>query len=78
MLRRSDIGWCDYSGGDLNFVIGCTPKSEGCAHCYGFRWAARAGRDFTEIRTYPQKLGRLWRAKWSPNGRPYRRGPGSK
>jgi len=77
-LRRSGIGWADYSGKDLNFIIGCTKKSEGCANCYGFRWAKRAGRDFREIRTYPQKLGRLWRAKWSPNGKPYRRGPGSK
>lgn len=77
-LRRSNIGWCDYSGTDLNFIIGCTKKSEGCANCYGFRWAKRAGRDFTEITTYPQKLGRLWRAKWSPDGKPYRRGPGSK
>jgi protein gp37 len=78
ILRRSTIGWCDYSGASLNFIIGCTPKSEGCANCYGFRWAKRAGRDFREIRTYPQKLGRLWRAKWSPDGKPYRRGPGSK
>lgn len=78
MLRRSKIGWCDYSGGDLNFIIGCTPISEGCANCYAAAWAKRCGRDFSKITTYWDKLDRLLKAKWDPGDRPYRRGPGSK
>lgn len=76
-MRRSGIGWCDYSGADLNFVIGCQKISEGCANCYGFRWAKRAGRDFAQVITYWDKLNRLWKARWSPGDQPYRRGPGS-
>lgn len=78
MLRRSKIGWCDYSGGDLNFIIGCTPISEGCINCYAAAWARRCGRDFSKITTYWDKLNRLWKAKWEPGDMPYRRGPGSK
>jgi protein gp37 len=77
-LKRSNIGWCDYSGGDLNFVIGCTPVSEGCANCYARTWAKRAGRDFSNIVVSRQKLDRLWKARWEPRDTPYRRGPGSK
>lgn len=78
MLRRSRIGWCDYSGGDLNFIIGCTPISEGCANCYAAAWAKRCSRDFSEVTTYWDKLNRLWKAKWKPSDQPYRRGPDSK
>ena len=76
-MRRSKIGWCDYSGGDLNFVIGCTPISEGCKNCYAAAWAKRCGRDFSNVRVYSDKLDRLRKAKWDAGDRPYRRGPGS-
>lgn len=78
MLRRTKISWADYSGGDLNFVIGCTPVSEGCKNCYAKAWAKRAGRDFDDIQISWEKLNRLWKATWDPSNEFYRRGPGSK
>ena len=78
MLRRTNIGWADYSGGNLNFVIGCTPVSEGCAHCYAKTWADRIDRDFSDIQIYRDKLSQLYNTRWSPGDVPYRRGPGSR
>lgn len=79
MLRRSNIGWCDFSGADLNFIIGCTPVSEGCANCYAHRLIeGRQGRDFSEVRLYHEKLDRLSNAVFEENGAPFRRGPGSR
>jgi len=74
---RSKIGWTDYSGGDLNFVIGCTPVSEGCKNCYARAWAERWDKSFA-VRTYPDKLERLRYWKPDPGDVPYRRGPGSR
>ncbi len=67
-MEHSKIGWTDFSGGDLNFVIGCSPISSGCLHCYAATWARRAGRDFSQVTTYPQKLKRLERAQWMHAG----------
>ncbi|MFH1484946.1 MAG: DUF5131 family protein, partial [Chloroflexota bacterium] len=79
MLKRSNIGWCDYSGGDLNFIIGCTPISEGCTNCYAKTWAKQAGRLWVDVVHISwEKLNRLWKAKWEPGDTPYHRGPGSK
>ena len=77
--RHSNIGWTDFSGGDANFVIGCTPVSEGCTNCYARRWAQRWGRDFG-VRTYPGKVARLatWQPKPPPEVGHYKRGPGSR
>jgi len=61
-MNLSTIGWTDYSGGDLNFVTGCTPISAGCAHCYARRIYGRFGRDFSQVQTHPEKLARLERA----------------
>lgn len=72
MLNKSSIGWTDYSGGDANFIIGCTPASEGCKHCYAASWAERHRWDFSDLRLYPDKLDRLGR--FSPEG-PTKRGP---
>lgn len=78
-VRRSNIGWCDFSGGDANFIIGCTPKSEGCQNCYARRIIeGRLGRDFSDVRLYPKKLHRLAKTKFEENGIPFRRGPGSR
>jgi protein gp37 len=78
VIKRSNIGWCDFSGGDANFVIGCTPKSAGCRNCYARRIMERAGRDFSQVTLYPEKLERLARARFEENGAPFRRGPGSR
>jgi protein gp37 len=48
-MKASAIGWTDYSGGDLNFVSGCTPVSEGCQHCYARAIARRFGRNFDAV-----------------------------
>lgn len=79
MLKRSKIGWTDFSGADLNFLIGCTPVSEGCANCYARRIIQdRGGRDFSAITYQPAKLLRLHTAAFSAVGAPFRRGPGSR
>lgn len=73
--RRSKIGYTDYSGNDLNFVLGCTPVSEGCRFCYGKAIYDRFGKDFSKVTIYPEKLKHL--LKWQPKP-PYKRGPGSR
>lgn len=78
-VKRSTIGWTDYSGQDANFLIGCTPVSDGCKNCYARALIERRqGRDFSEVRLYPEKLKRLANAKFDPGDTPYRRGPGSR
>ncbi len=74
-MRTSKIAYCDYSGGILNFVLGCTPVSAGCANCYVRRIYDRFGKDFSKVTVYPEKLKRL--LMWQPKP-PYKRGPGSK
>ena len=59
-VKTSAIGWTDFSGGDLNFVTGCTPVSEGCANCYARRIYERFGRDFSQVTFHEDKLRRLW------------------
>lgn len=68
-MKVSKIGWTDFSGGDLNFVTGCTPVSEGCQNCYARAIYKRFGRDFETVKTHEDKLERLWRTgfpEWSP------------
>jgi protein gp37 len=75
-MKTSAIGWTDYSGGNLNFVTGCTPASEGCRECYARRLFERFGRDFSQVTIYPEKLARLRTQafpEWSPKrGAPHR------
>ena len=78
MLRRSGVDYADYSGADLNFVIGCTPVSTGCANCYCREMLEKRGRDPSIVTLYPDKLRRLRRAMFSRKGKPFRRGPGSR
>lgn len=75
-MKRSAIPWTDYSAGDLNFVTGCTPISEGCINCYARRIYERFGRDFTQVQTHPDKLERL--RKWNPPADGNIRGPHSR
>lgn len=60
-MELSKIGWADYSGGNLNFVSGCTPVSEGCQNCYARAIYERFGRDFSVVRYDYKKLSRLFR-----------------
>lgn len=57
-MNTSAIGWTDYSGGNLNFVTGCSPVSEGCANCYARCIYERFGRDFSQVTFHEYKLGR--------------------
>ena len=73
-MKSSAIGWTDFSGGDLNFVTGCTPVSEGCAHCYARRIYERFGRDFSKVTFHKDKLERLHRKQF-PEYSPKRGAP---
>ena len=82
-VPRSKIGWCDYSGGDLNFALrgsarGDCEVSPGCAHCYAGAILRRNGQTSPVTTWSTKKLNRL--AKWQPDpgAEPYRRGPGSR
>lgn len=63
-MKQSAISWTDYSGGDLNFVSGCTPVSEGCANCYARAIYERWGRDHSVVTAHSDKLRRLGTAHW--------------
>ncbi len=58
-MKQSAIGWTDFSGGDLNFVTGCTAVSAGCAHCYARSIYERFGKDFGKVTIHHDKLDRL-------------------
>jgi len=75
-MKRSAISWCDFSGGDLNFVTGCTKVSEGCRFCFAEAIYERFGRDFSKVRIHPEKVEKLLRARWPQDGNV--RGPHSK
>ena len=75
-VKRSRIGWTDFSGGNLNFVIGCTPVSTGCANCYARRLYERWGKDFSKVVIYPEKLEGLKTQAFPQDGN--RRGPGKR
>ena len=47
-VRRTNIGYADFSGSDLNFVLGCTPVSAGCKFCYRKALYDRFGKDFSK------------------------------
>ena len=74
-MNISKIGWTDYSGGDLNFVTGCTPVSAGCKNCYARSIYDRFDHDFTptahEDKLY--RLGKLRFPEYSPKrGTPHK------
>ena len=73
-MKTSAIGWTDVSGGDLNFVTGCTPVSEGCANCYARAIYDRFGRDFSTVTLHYEKIRRLWLKKY-PQYSPKRGAP---
>lgn len=61
-MARSRIEWLNmlpgYIGQSWNPVDGCTPVSEGCAHCWAKTYAKRfwGRRDFSEVRLHPERL----------------------
>lgn len=60
-MKTSAIGWADFSGGDLNFVTGCTPVSESCENCYARAIYNRFGRDFSKVTWHEDKWLRAMR-----------------
>lgn len=81
--KRSPIGWTDFSGGPLNFVIRGTASgdcelSEGCAHCYAKRILIRGAR-MPGLTTHSEAKLDMLRTTTFPEGlQPFRRGPGSR
>ena len=74
-MNQSAISWTDYSGGDLNFVTGCTPVSEGCRFCFAEAIYYRFGRDFSRVIFHSEKLRKLWNTKRFPPHSPKRGAP---
>ena len=58
-MKPSKISWTDFSGGNLNFISGCTPISVGCENCYARSIYERFGRDHSVVTMHPEKLERL-------------------
>lgn len=75
-MKRSTISWADFSGGDLNFLQGCSKVSEGCRFCWAEAIYKRFGRDFSVLTYDSRKLGRALRARYPQDGNV--RGPHSK
>lgn len=83
-MKRSEISWTDYSGGNANFVLrgkrrGDCEISPGCLNCYAHALRQRNPKATPDETTYSEaKLTALVKSKLKENGSPYRRGPGSK
>lgn len=81
-VKRSNIGYCDFSGGDLNFVIrgkkgDCECSSE-CDNCYALAILEQYGNTPEHTKVYPEKLARLRNAKFQEKDTPFRRGKDSR
>ena len=63
MSGKTKIEWADRV---WNPVVGCTPVSAGCAHCYAKRMYDRfyQGKPFSEVQLHPERLGdpEKWKA----------------
>lgn len=61
MGQQTKIEWTDAT---WNPVTGCTKVSAGCKNCYAERDFHRPypGRDFTDLRTHPERLD--WPLRW--------------
>jgi len=62
-MENTAIEWAEHT---INFYIGCSKVSEGCANCYMFRLENRFGRDPTVVRKTKWETIEKNLAKWSP------------
>jgi len=47
VVKNTQIEWAENT---INFHVGCTKVSPGCANCYAERIETRFGRDFNTVR----------------------------
>lgn len=64
MGAKTGISWCDST---WNPIVGCSPISEGCTHCWASAMVKRfpnlnGGKPFSDIRFYPERLSQP--SKW--------------
>ena len=52
-MNRTGIEWCDYT---WNPIVGCSPISAGCAHCYAETMARRFGSPWGKAHFKPERL----------------------
>jgi protein gp37 len=52
-MQKTNIPWCDYT---WNPITGCSPISEGCAHCYAERRSKRMGWKWGHAVFHPDRL----------------------
>jgi protein gp37 len=53
-MNRTKIPWADWT---WNPIVGCSPASEGCAHCYAAAISKRFGLPWGEPHFMPERLG---------------------
>lgn len=63
-MKNTAIEWADNT---INFFMGCTKVSEGCAKCYMYRLESRFGRDPTKVRKTNWKTIEANLRRWSPS-----------
>lgn len=59
-MNRTKIPWCDWT---WNPFVGCSPASEGCAHCYAQSMAKRFGWAWGTPTFFPDRLEEPFRAR---------------
>lgn len=63
-MENTSIEWADNT---INFYVGCSKVSEGCANCYMFRMEKRFGRDPTTVRKTKWDAIERNLKKWKPS-----------
>lgn len=63
-MKDTSIEWADNT---INFYVGCTKVSEGCANCYMYRLEKRFGRDPSVVRKTNWKTIERNLKKWKPS-----------
>ena len=53
-MNKTRIEWCDYT---WNPIVGCSPTSPGCDHCYAAAIARRFGLPWGAAHFLPERLG---------------------